>query len=73
MRAINKDRIIEARINEPYVNCGEAWDYISSRGWQVVLIVGYLEDGQERPIHVEKETKEQCEELIKELGFVIVN
>ena len=70
MRAINKDRVIEAYIREPYVNSGEQWDYGHTHGWQVVLVVGYLSEGQERSVVIDKETKEECVDLINSFGFV---
>jgi len=42
---VNKDKILEAYITEPYANSGESWDISSSKGWEVVLTMGYLQDG----------------------------
>ena len=72
MRVVNKDRIIEAYIREPYENSGEQWDYGSSHGWQVILVVGFLSEGQERQIIIEKESKKECVDLINSFGFVSV-
>jgi hypothetical protein len=72
MRVVNKDRIIEAYIREPYENSGEQWDYGHSHGWQVILVVGFLSEGQERQITIEKESKEECVYLINSFGFVSV-
>ncbi len=72
MRVINKDRVIEAYIREPYTNSGEQWDYGPTHGWQVILVVGFLSEGQEREIIIEKESKEECVHLINSFGFVSV-
>ncbi|GEM_PF-4981781 len=72
MRVINKNRIIEAYIREPYENSGESWDYGHSHGWQVVLVAGYLPEGQEIQIIIDKQSKEECVELITNFGFVSV-
>lgn len=71
MRVINKDRVIEAYIREPYTNCGEEWDY-PTHGWQVVLVVGYTSEDGERSILIDKRTKEECVDLINSFGFVSV-
>ena len=72
MRVINKDRVIEAYVIEPYKNSGEQWDYTPTHGWRVILVVGFLAEGQERQIIIEKESKEECIKLINSFGFVLV-
>jgi hypothetical protein len=72
MRVINKDKIIEAYIKEPYENSGEQWDYHHTHGWQVIIVVGYLSEGQEKSITIDKNSKEECEELLQSFGFVPV-
>ncbi len=72
MRVINKDRIIEAYVREPYKNSGEKWDYKPNHDWQVILVVGFLAEGHERQIIIEKKSKKECVALINSFGFVSV-
>lgn len=72
MRVINKDRIIEAYVKEPYKNSGEQWDYKPTHDWQVILVVGFLAEGHERQIIIEKKSKKECVALINSFGFVSV-
>lgn len=72
MRVINKDKVIEAFIREPYINSGEQWDMGHTHGWQVILVVGYLADGYQRDIIIDKESRDECVNLIQKLGFIDV-
>jgi hypothetical protein len=70
MRAINKDKIVEAFIRKPYKNTGENWDHESSHGWQVVLVIDISPEATHYII--DKESEEECIEFINSLGFIIV-
>jgi hypothetical protein len=71
MRAINKDKILYAYIIEPYEN-KDKWNQKEPHGWLVVLIFGYLPNGDEIKKVVTKESKEDCIELIKSFGFILI-
>lgn len=68
MKYINAKKIIAADISEPYENSGESWDVRSTRGWQVLFLIGYRE-GYPDYILVDKENKEDCIKLIESLGL----
>lgn len=66
MRAINKDKIIEAYIREPYVHVK------FSIGWGVILIVGYSQENQPITILVEKNSQQECIEFLESLSLTII-
>lgn len=56
---INADKIITAVINEPHKQSSEHWDISPSHDWQLVLIVGYTEEGYPIKEIVERKTLEE--------------
>lgn len=71
MKAINRDKIIEASIIEPYEFDSEA-PFGSSHGWQVLLVVGYTMEGYPIQKNIDMENEDQCIEFIKGLNFVLI-
>lgn len=69
MRAINKNKIIEAEILEPYAGDNYLPFSSPSHGWQVVFIMGYMQDGYPIKIVIDKPTKTECMELILDFGL----
>lgn len=69
---INPNKVIAAKILDPYANTGEPWDHISTRGWQVSFIVGYLPDCCPITIIVDKESEEDCIALIESFGLITI-
>jgi hypothetical protein len=69
IRFINPNRIIEACIQEPYLNSGENWDTTHTRGWQLSLTVGYDSDCLPMSITVERDTEQECIDTLIELGL----
>lgn len=53
---INPHKIITATILEPHKNSGESWDTSQSRNWQLVLMVGYTEEGYPIKEIIEKQS-----------------
>ncbi len=66
---VNKNRIIEGHINEPNENCGESWDVSETRGWQLVLTVGYNNENYPINIIIPKSSEQECIERAVELGL----
>ena len=66
---VNRDKILEAYITEPYANSGESWDISSSKGWEVVLTMGYLQDGYPVRINIPLSSELECINKINELGL----
>ena len=66
---INKNKIIEANINEPYENEGENWDMTNTRGWELVLTVGYDERTYPIKITIPKESEKECIDTVINLGL----
>ncbi len=67
---INKDKIIEAVILEPYTASEDDFDFGNTRGWQLVLIVGYYQDGHPIKVVIDKDSKESCELLAKSFNLI---
>jgi len=66
---VNRDRILEAYIVKPYKNCGESWDIHPSNDWNVVLVMGYLQDGYPNKITMSFKSELECIDKINELGL----
>lgn len=66
---VNKDRIIEANINEPNQNSGENWDVSETRGWQLVLTIGYYDNAFPINIVIPKAREQECIDQAIELGL----
>ena len=66
---INKNKIIEAYISEPYKNSGEDFDFISTHGWQLHLVVAYHSDGYPIKTVIDKESEQACLLLAEDLGL----
>lgn len=69
LRYINKNKIIEASISEPYENCNESWDISESHGWRLILHIGYQCDGYPNLIKIDYDSKEECLNAIKKLNL----
>lgn len=69
MEYINLNKIIGADIIKPHKNSGEPWDVYPDNGWKVSIIVGFLPDGQERNVLIDKKTRKECQDLIGTLGL----
>ena len=67
-RVINPNRIIEANIQEPFEHDPEI-PFGFTHGWQVILLVGFSEG---IPNTIDKETEQECIDLVNSLGFVKV-
>ena len=69
MNFINKNKIITATIVEPYQRDeSDKFDASESHGWIVSFHVGYR-DGYPDVIKVDKDIKEDCLNLIKDMGL----
>ena len=64
---VNINNIREAFIREPYeAEKDVPWETLSSHGWQVCIIMIGEPNGR-LPIIIDKESKEECIELIEQL------
>jgi len=69
MQFVNKERIIEAFILEPYTSDENGFDFTPTRGWQLHLVLGYGSDGYPFKSVINKETEKDCIDLAIELGL----
>jgi hypothetical protein len=67
---VNKDKILEAFILEPYKSDNDLPFDHPSHGWQVVFVMYYYPDGYPAQITINKESEEECVDLINSLGFL---
>lgn len=71
MKAVNRDKIIEAQIIEPYENDPTIPIDGNTHGWQVALIVGYTNEGFPIKMIIDKESEYECKQFMYNLGFII--
>lgn len=69
-RVVNPNRIIEANIQEPFEYDPDI-PFGTTHGWQVILLVGFSE-GIPNTICIDKETEQECVDLVNSLGFIKV-
>ena len=70
---INKDKIYEAYVNEPYEADSDLPFSGTSHGWQIVLVLGYSNDGYQNKTVIDKNNEEECIDFIKSLNFLNVS
>ena len=66
---INRDKIIEAYISEPYISTGEIYDIYASHGWQIVFIMGYADDGYHNKVVCDMDSEDSCINKMMELNL----
>lgn len=69
MTYINKNKIIQAEIIEPYQNSGLSGDFLETHGWIIVLIMDGAFDGFPVKITIDKDSKEECKNELFRLGL----
>ena len=69
---INTSKIYEAFVKEPHEDDGSDPFDRGSHGWQVVLVMGYDENGFSRTV-IDKESEQACLEFLNSLGLLKVN
>ncbi len=68
MRYLNPNKIIAAKILEPYENSGDIWDTCQTRGWQVAFSIEHFGDYSEYH-EVDVESKDVGIALIESFGL----
>ena len=70
---INLTKVYEARIEEPYIaDSSDIFNPYSSHGWRVMLTMGYDSNGNPIVNMIERNSEEDCIELLKEIGLYII-
>jgi len=66
---VNKDKVIQAFVVEPYKNDGEPWDMGNTHNWQAKLIMGYFENGYPIEICIEVNSELEAIDIINGIGL----
>ena len=69
---VNANKIIEAYIAEPYNNTEQTW-HSDSHGWQLILVLGFLENGYPEKRAIDLASESECIELAEKLGLTNIN